>query len=1468
MNRSRCSLTLSLVILLSCSVAAENQKPNFIVVFCDNLGYGDIEPFGSTVHRTPNLTRMASEGRKFTHFYVTAGVCTPSRASMMTGCYSQRVGMHHNPRDGWVLRPLSPYGLNPEEDTIAEILKKQGYSTAIVGKWHLGDQPQFLPTRQGFDWFFGVPYSDDMTARTWQDGSEWPPLPLMENEQVIEAPCDRDGLTKRYTEHAIKWIKEHQQEPFFLYFPQAMPGSTRTPFASAAFKGKSSNGPWGDSIEELDWSIGAILDQLQELGIAENTFVIWTSDNGAPINRDPDDLSRGSNRPLHGRGYTTSEGAFRVPTIVWQPGRVPGGTVCDQMASTMDLLPTFAKLAGGEPPPNRKIDGHDITALLYGRPNAETPYDAFFYYDQKQLQAVRSGPWKLFLPVESIRHPHFGKQLPPQNLLFNVVNDIGCRNNVADEHPDVVARLTGIAQQAREDLGDGEQRGAGQRPPGKLPDDANPQPQRLRSSTESGKAKDSQSQQSPSNRTTALEVIESSRQGRHWVDADLEPALPPEDSLAAITIEPGFDIELYAAEPLVVDPVAIAFDELGKMYVMEYGDYATGPPEGGQPLSRIVILEDTDADGKADRRHVFADHLDFAHSIMAYRGGILAGAKTKILYLKDTDGDHVADVRETLFDGFVPAHAQMQIGCPTWGIDNWVYLNYGPGKVSSARDPDHLVELPRKDFRFHPRTLRFESDSGLGQYGNTVDRWGRRFYCTNRNPIMTTFLPPAVVDRNPFHSIPVAHYDVAPSGGESRVFPLAVMRSNYLSHVGTHTSACGTTAYLGDLTPSDGLGKGFTESVFVCEPIGHLVTRSIIKNDGVKLTAERAQPKSDFIASTDTWFRPASLATAPDGSLLLADMYRQLVEHPKFFPQDIVAKLDWRAGDDKGRIYRVVPTGATPRAFIPPDSVHDQVELLRDANGWRQYLGQRLLVENQSRGAAGEVRSLLDHRSATTRLHAMWTLHGLDRLRTDDVLQGLRDEEPVVRIDALKLARPFLSQPKIFDAVSDLAKDADTRVRFHVALALSASDSARATETLSRLALRDATDSAFADGLLSSAKTRSGRILDHLVSSTAFAAEGNANRIRLVRQLASIVGSRGDVAELRALLRRLAIDEGTNGWWRAAAISGLGAGLPRHRGNLGKLTLAKLATHPPEPLADAAKVLRGVFQEHDDIARDRRRSVADRAAAIELLSFRSIHESKETLSDLLSSEQPVQVQVAAMNALSRGGTAQAAAIAIDQWPRLGPAVRATALNLILRRTASTKRALAAMQRGNMNKSALSIDQRVRLLKHSDPSIRDVASRLFGGAVSSNRQEVAKRYEKALTMKGSVADGHKVFSRICAACHRVDGKGHDAGPDLSDTRNRSRPALLYDILDPNSKVEPRFAAYSVLTVDGQLYNGLVVSESSEAVVLKMAEGKQQTIGRAEIDEIKVSDVSLMPEGIEKDVSLQQMADLLEYLKQRG
>jgi len=470
-------------LILCCSVPnnhafsqnTELTRPNFIIVYCDNLGYGDIEPFGSRVNRTPNLNRMATEGRSFKQFYVTAGVCTPSRASLMTGCYAQRVGMHQNDRDGLVLRPISPYGLHPDEITIAEVLKSVGYNTGLIGKWHLGDQKPFLPTAQGFDYFYGIPYSDDMTQSVGDslgnqfDGYKWPPLPVMLNEKVIKSGVDRNLLTQEYTRKALDFITNSKDRPFFLYLPQAMPGSTSKPFASEAFRGKSKSGPWGDSVEELDWSTGQIMKKLEELGIADKTLLIFTSDNGSPMGTDMNSLARGTNKPLHGRGYTTSEGGFRVATLMWWPGTISGGTVCRELASTLDFLPTFANMSGAEISADRSIDGHDIQSLIYGKTAAQSPYEVYYYYEQDQLQAVRRGPWKLFVPLTTFRsHPHFEKGEGQQPLLFNVQEDIGSLHNLADANPDVVRELMEWANKGRKDLGDLNRKGNGQRNPGKV----------------------------------------------------------------------------------------------------------------------------------------------------------------------------------------------------------------------------------------------------------------------------------------------------------------------------------------------------------------------------------------------------------------------------------------------------------------------------------------------------------------------------------------------------------------------------------------------------------------------------------------------------------------------------------------------------------------------------------------------------------------------------------------------------------------------------------------------------------------------------------------------------------------------------------------------------------------------------------------------------------------------------------------
>ena len=445
----------ALIALLCLStIGTASEKPNFILIFVDDLGYNDIGPFGSKLNRTPNLDRMAAEGRKLTSFYVTANVCTPSRSSLMSGSYPRRVGMDQNEEGRWVLFPGNREGLHPNEITIAEVLKDAGYKTGIVGKWHLGDQPEFLPTKQGFDSYFGIPFSNDMGHDSREKPYRYPPLPLLRMDKVIEEEPDQRLITQRYTSEAIEFIEANKEGPFFLYLPHTMPHWPQ--YSSERFAGKSKNGKWGDAVEEIDWSTGQILRKLDELGIDDNTLVLFTSDNGG---------ARGSsNLPLRGSKGTTWEGGHRVCFVARWPGHVPAGTVSDELAISVDIMPTFAALAGGETPSDRVIDGKDIRPLLLSNKAEPTPHLAYYYYFMSHLNAVRSGRWKLHVARMGGRYPDFTPS--PVTELYDLHSDIAETTNVADQFPQVVARLEALAELAREDLGDGERQGANVRPEG------------------------------------------------------------------------------------------------------------------------------------------------------------------------------------------------------------------------------------------------------------------------------------------------------------------------------------------------------------------------------------------------------------------------------------------------------------------------------------------------------------------------------------------------------------------------------------------------------------------------------------------------------------------------------------------------------------------------------------------------------------------------------------------------------------------------------------------------------------------------------------------------------------------------------------------------------------------------------------------------------------------------------------------
>lgn len=430
------------------------DRPNIVLINCDDLGYGDIGCYGSTCNKTPVLDQLAAEGVRFTDFYMAAPVCTPSRAAMMTGCYPQRVSLDRVDNGDWVLFPGQSMGLNPEEITIAALLKRQGYATKLVGKWHLGDQEPFLPTRHGFDSYYGIPFSNDMGLMTWfEDFNHFPPLPLMRDEQVIQEQPDQASLTERYVEECVRFIRDSRDEPFFLYLAHMY---VHVPiYAPQRFLDASDNGPYGAAVECVDWAAGAVMYELKRLGLDENTIVIFTSDNGSQVGD-----GGGSNAPLRGTKGTTWEGGQRLPCIVRWPGVVPAGCECGEMTTSMDLLPTLAALAGTVAPDDRMIDGKDVRELWLNPGDAASPHEAFFYYLCDRLEAVRAGKWKLHVE---------------RNELYDLTADIGETTNVIDQHPDVVKELSALADACRRDLGDAitETTGENRRPAGQVD---NPKP--------------------------------------------------------------------------------------------------------------------------------------------------------------------------------------------------------------------------------------------------------------------------------------------------------------------------------------------------------------------------------------------------------------------------------------------------------------------------------------------------------------------------------------------------------------------------------------------------------------------------------------------------------------------------------------------------------------------------------------------------------------------------------------------------------------------------------------------------------------------------------------------------------------------------------------------------------------------------------------------------------------------------------
>lgn len=936
--------------------------------------------------------------------------------------------------------------------------------------------------------------------------------------------------------------------------------------------------------------------------------------------------------------------------------------------------------------------------------------------------------------------------------------------------------------------------------------------------------------------------------------------LTPAEALKSFRLDPGLRIELVASEPLITDPVDVAFDEAGRMFVVENNGYNR---EKITPRSRIRRLEDTDGDGVMDRGTIFADDLDYAQGVLCIKDGLIVTTNTGILFLHDLDGDGRADRTDVLFKCAPSIYIDRQMSAPRRGIDNWIYFNLGLFKqeLTPTSTPDRPITLT-SNFRFHPGTGEFEAASGAGQFGKAFDDWGRQFFSTNRNPGLFAVLPRSYLARNPAAFLTRSEDEVVQGGNEGKVYPLQNFRTTSSAHAGTFTAACGTGVYRGDW-----LGAEYVNNLFVCEPTGALISRWILEPSGPSFTTHRATPGREFLASNDEWFRPVNTTTGPDGGFYVIDMYRRFLDGTRFFPDDYVAANDMGAGSDRGRIYRVVPATTGARAKftpVPADPVK-RVALLEHANGWQRDTAQRLLVESGDVAAIPALERLQrESRYAQARLHALWTIEGLNRLTPAHVEHALGDPEAGVVENALWLAPRFLGKNEALRRkVLLLASDARPRVRFAALLAVGGIEGGEAERVLVQAAVRDADDPWMRTAIFSSPLTTSGRILSSLLENPTVRSRGSRGDIELANGLALILAAGGKPAELKPALAVLDGGNSDTGgeWWKMAVLGGISEGLRRQTTTGMPKSVSALLANPPPELSGSLDGVRRAAGSASVVLKDRTHPISERLAAISLLEHAPKEDVTVLIAPLMNRREPAEIQRAMVEVLRHLNRAAISPVLYASLGEMGTVARTGAIQYLQQSPAELLKNIKA---GHLSPALIDANGRWGILNSKDNNVRALGQEIFG-RTEGDRKQLVRRYTSALKeLTGSPSQGKLVFQQTCTVCHRFRGDGNDVGPDITDVRIKTPEMLLSDILDPNHSIEPRWEAHTMQVEGGRTIVGIIVSETNDALVVRGVTGTD-TLPRASILSSTSLGISLMPEGLEGTLNEKRMADLLAYLR---
>ncbi len=942
------------------------------------------------------------------------------------------------------------------------------------------------------------------------------------------------------------------------------------------------------------------------------------------------------------------------------------------------------------------------------------------------------------------------------------------------------------------------------------------------------------------------------------------PAKTTDASLRSIEVAEGFEVKLVAAEPLVADPVAMDWGPDGRLWVVEMADYPLGVDGQGKPGGRVRFLEDTNDDGVYDRSTLFLENVSTPTGILVWREGVLISAAPDVLYAEDTDGDGKADQVDKLFSGFGEGNQQHRVNGFCWGLDNWVYLANGDsGGVVVSKLTGTEVNIRGRDLRIRPDEGMIEPIAGQSQFGRHRDDWGNWFGSNNPNPIFHYVLDDGYLQRNPHFSPPASRKDIR--DGSPLVFPI----SPNISHCDTKHRAIGapsiftscnsTIVYRDDL-----FGPDFANSTFTSEPVYNVIHRRTLVPDGVTFRSIRPEGEltTEFFRSSDAWSRPTSLRVGPDGALYIADMVREVIEHPEWIDDELEKQIDVRAGHDRGRIYRVAPVGVARRPVPRLDklSTIDLVAALDSPSGWQRDMVHRMLLWRADKEAIEPLENLIaNSRDPRTRLQALCVLDGLGAVSDSSLSLALADTDPRTKPHAIRVldsVRAESNDDTAYAMLESLLDQTELSPRVRLQLAYSVGQWNNLPDVgrlLGRMLKENATDPYLTAAVLSSLNANNIEPVLISVLEESDAEEASRKRNGQLLDIAIALGKYDAVSRAFDSLSTPA--DGRFSDEQLALLANLLTAVETRNQSIDGILNAPLLRRVSE-----------MFSQARATAIDSTAETSRRAVAIGLLGrdAKNMEADLQRLLTLLGPRTVPELQQVALGAFARRSTSRVPDLFVSNWTQFGPAVRAGVLDLLLSRTTGTLALVKGIESGQISPALIDAAGRDRLLNHKQPEIREQAQRLFSQPTRSDRGEVIERYRDALELAGDAARGKQVFEKRCSACHQLEGIGHQVGPSLTAIKDRSPEALLVALFDPNRAVEDKYLAYAVLTTDGRVLTGVIVEESGNQLSLKDSNGKQHDILRNQIDELHCMSRSLMPEGLENDISKQDLADLLKYV----